>query len=64
MSDEDVTVKFSRQLVEQMADKWSAPVQWKMVKRRDGTYEPTFRAVPSKPAVSGSRTRAGVLTYH
>jgi hypothetical protein len=35
----DVTVKFSKQLVERMVDRWGAPVECKLIAQADGTYE-------------------------
>jgi hypothetical protein len=40
---ERITIEASTQLVQQMADEWSPPVQCKLVKQDDGTYEMWFR---------------------
>ncbi len=37
--DAEVHVKFSGQLVEQMGDDWSPPVECRLVKQDDGTYD-------------------------
>ena len=46
MSDDWVIVRFSRELVEQMADYWSPPVECRLVRRENGEYDLLARTVP------------------
>jgi hypothetical protein len=43
-----VTVKFSKQLTEQMVDRWSAPLECKLEPQDDGTADMYARPLPRR----------------